>query len=66
MQLEKIGFPEGQLVANGLGINTAYKVGVAFRAGKDMRAAVGDAELTPVLDRIIDRLEQHSQWGKPG
>lgn len=61
--MDEIGFPEGQLVGNGMPIPLAEKVGDAFRTGKDMRIAAG-CELSPALDRIIDRLENHSQRGR--
>lgn len=59
---EEVGFPDGQLVGNGMEIQLAQKVSHAFWTGQDMKAAAG--ELTPRLERIIERLEGHSQRGK--
>lgn len=60
---EDIGFPASQLLANGLPLGTAKRVGDAFWTGKDMRAVLSDVKLTPLVDSIIERLENHSARG---
>lgn len=64
MQLDDIGFPASQLLTNGLPLKAAEKVGNAFWTEKDMRILLTDAELTPVISSIIERLENHSARGK--
>ena len=61
--MNEVGFPDGQLIAWGMDPETASQLALAFRSGKDMRDSV-DHELTPILEDIIERLEQHSQYGK--
>lgn len=64
---DEIGFPEGQLVPWGMSLKTAQKVAKAFNAGKDMRSVVPNRELTPMIEGIINQLEQHSRYGQsPG
>lgn len=64
MQLDDTGFPASQLLANGLPLETAKKVSDAFWTGKDMRAVLVDADLTPRINSIIERLENHSARGE--
>lgn len=61
--MEEIGFPEGQLVPHGLSYKAARKVGNAFWCGENMKAMLSDSELTPIINRIIDVLEEHSFRG---
>lgn len=58
---EEFGFPESQLVANGMELESARTVARAFREGKDLRAVAG--EVSGVLQRTIERLEEHPGYG---
>ena len=57
-----VGFPDGQLMAWGMPQDAALRVAEAFWNGGDMRLAA-DMPLTPDQERLIERLEQHSQYG---
>ena len=59
----EVGFPKGQLIANGMRPMTALIVSEAFHVGGDMREAADD-QLTVDIAAIITRLETHSQYGK--
>lgn len=64
MKPDDIGFPASQLLANGLPLKAAERLGNAFWTGKDMRILLTDAELTPIISSIIERLKNHSARGK--
>lgn len=64
MTADDIGFPASQLLANGLPLETAKKVSDAFWMGKSIKGLLTDTDLTPPIDSIIERLDNHSARGK--
>ncbi|KAL9061832.1 MAG: hypothetical protein Q9157_009231, partial [Trypethelium eluteriae] len=61
----ELGFPEGLLVANGMEMDAALRVAQAFRHGEDLRAPLLNSDMSETVERILKRLENHSQYGKP-
>ncbi|MBE9208822.1 hypothetical protein IQ244_20205 [Nostoc sp. LEGE 06077] len=58
-EINRVGFPEGQLLGNGASVEECAEISAAYHQGKPM--PVTD---NPAIDRITARLEQTSGYGQ--
>lgn len=58
-EINRAGFPEGQLLGNGATDEECAEISAAYHQGKPM--PVSD---NPVINRITERLEQMSSYGQ--
>ncbi|MBD2491123.1 hypothetical protein [Aulosira sp. FACHB-615] len=58
-EINRAGFPEGQLLANGATANECAEISAAYHQGKPMPASDN-----PVINRITELLQQTSGYGK--
>ena len=56
-QINSVGFPEGQLLANGATKDECAEISAAFIQGKPMPQSDN-----PNVNRVIDLLEQHPDY----
>ena len=58
-EIHKVGFPEGQLLANGATAEECAEISAAYLEGKTLPTSENE-----VINRINDRLTQTSSYGQ--
>lgn len=58
-EINRVGFPEGQLLANSATANECAEISAAYHQGKPMPASDN-----PVINRITERLVKTSGYGR--
>lgn len=58
-EINRAGFPEAQLLGNGASAEECAEISAAYLQGKQMPVSEN-----PVINRITERLEQTSGYGK--
>lgn len=65
--INSVGFPEGQLLANGASVDECAEISAAYHLGKQLPTTDNET-----INRVSDRLTQtsgygkHSDWGSDG